>query len=124
MALYLKNGTLLCPMSQCQTSIHHKSIMTITYIIMYTYNMIRTQIYLPQQQHDHLKALALKKRTSMSSVVRQLIDEKIGPNVQAGNINEKIGPGQWLLNQAKQAEKMGFQGPSDLASKVDEYLYG
>jgi sarcosine oxidase gamma subunit len=91
---------------------------------MYTYNMIRTQIYLPQQQHDHLKALALKKRTSMSSVVRQLIDEKIGPNVQAGNINEKIGPGQWLLNQAKQAEKMGFQGPSDLASKVDEYLYG
>jgi len=35
-----------------------------------------------------------------------------------------MGSGQWLLDQAKLAENIGFHGPKDLASKVDEYLYG
>jgi hypothetical protein len=92
---------------------------------MYTSNMIRTQLYLPQQQHDRLKALALKQRTSMSSVVRQLIDEKIDPDAQTSSSTpRKMGCGQWLLDQAKLAENIGFHGPKDLASKVDEYLYG
>ncbi len=87
--------------------------------------MVRMQLYLPQQQHDRLKALALKQRKSMSSVVRQLVDEKTDPDVLTfTNKPKKMSTGQWLLNQAKLAESMGFQGPKDLASKVDEYLYG
>jgi hypothetical protein len=86
--------------------------------------MIRTQIYLPQQQHDCLKALALKRRTSLSEVVRQLVDEKIDAKGQATDkTHAPKSAGTWLLNQAKLAEKKKFRGPSDLASNVDEYLY-
>ena len=58
----------------------------------------------------------------MSSVIRQLVDEK----ARTGNIasgKAKVNTGEWLLSQAKLIEKMNFQGPSDLASHVDEYLY-
>jgi hypothetical protein len=86
--------------------------------------MIRTQIYFPEQQHDRLKALALKRRTSLSDVVRQLVDEKIDTKARATNkTHSPTSAGTWLLNQARLAEKMSFQGPSDLASNVDEYLY-
>jgi hypothetical protein len=87
--------------------------------------MIRTQIYLPEQQHDRLKALALKRRTSLSDVVRQMVDEKIDTKAQTTNkTHSPTSAGTWLLNQAKLAEKMNFRGPSDLASHMDEYLYG
>ena len=87
--------------------------------------MIRTQIYLPQQQHDRLKDLALKQRTSMSDVIRQIVDEKIATSSQVANMKpKKLNAGEWLLIQAKLAEKLDFRGPSDLASNIDEYLYG
>lgn len=87
--------------------------------------MIRTQIYLPQQQHDSLKALALKRRTSLSDVVRRMVDEKIDDKARATNkTHSPVSAGIWLLNQAKLAEKMDFRGPSDLSSNMDEYLYG
>jgi hypothetical protein len=87
--------------------------------------MIRTQIYLPQQQHDRLKDFALRQRTSMSDVIRQIVEEKIVTSSQAASTKpKKLNAGEWLLIQAKLAEKLDFRGPSDLASKVDEYLYG
>ncbi|HUC87583.1 MAG TPA: ribbon-helix-helix protein, CopG family [Candidatus Binatia bacterium] len=87
--------------------------------------MIRTQIYLPQQQHDRLKDLALKQRTSMSDVIRQIVDEKIVTSNQAASTKpKKLNTGEWLLVQARLAEKLDFRGPSDLASNMDEYLYG
>ena len=87
--------------------------------------MIRTQIYLPQQQHDRLKDLALKQRTSMSGVIRQIVDEKIDKSSQAASMKSKrLNAGEWLLIQVNLAQKLDFRGPSDLASNVDEYLYG
>ena len=44
--------------------------------------MNRTQIYLPQKQHDYLKSLALKRRTSVSEVIWEIIEEAaLGANV-------------------------------------------
>jgi hypothetical protein len=86
--------------------------------------MIRTQIYLTQQQHDRVKALGLKKKTSISNVIRQAIDEKTAKSLTPKNANQKLSAGEWLLAQVTWAEKRQIKGPSDLSSKMDEYLYG
>lgn len=87
--------------------------------------MKRTQIYLAPIQHSRLKSLALKKRSSMSEVIRELIDEKLDAgSLAAGNKSAYRSGGQWLLAQADWAEKVGVSGPPDLAKNMDKYLYG
>ncbi|OGK23643.1 hypothetical protein A3A46_02205 [Candidatus Roizmanbacteria bacterium RIFCSPLOWO2_01_FULL_37_13] len=90
--------------------------------------MIRTQIYLPENQTEKLKELAYKQHISVSEVVRRTIDEKIiktKPSVkQKKTIKKYKNAGEWLLSMARDAERRGFKGPKDLASNVDKYLYG
>jgi hypothetical protein len=86
--------------------------------------MIRTQIYLTQQQHNRVKALGLKRKTSISSVIREAIDEKTAKSFSAKRANQNLNAGEWLLSQVAWAEKKEIKGPADLSSKMDEYLYG
>lgn len=37
--------------------------------------MVRTQIYLPQEQHKYLKLLALQNKTTVSELIRQTINQ-------------------------------------------------
>ena len=88
--------------------------------------MKRTQIYLPPQQHDRLKSLALKEHTSVSEVIRKIVDEKLAAKPATGTPKKPAytNPGEWLISQANWAKKAGINGPSDLSTNLDEYLYG
>lgn len=37
--------------------------------------MVRTQIYLPREQHDYLKLLALQNKITVSELIRQTINQ-------------------------------------------------
>jgi len=75
--------------------------------------MIRTQIYLPEELYQDLKLLASSGGENFSSLIRQgaktVIREK--SKSKKKDWRRFIGAG-------------GKGGPSDVASKIDYYLYG
>lgn len=84
--------------------------------------MLRTQIYFPEEQLRLLKKISWEEEISLSEVIRQLVEEKL---VEAEKKDKKAkNTGAWLLSLADKAKKMKVKGPKDLASKMDEYLYG
>lgn len=94
--------------------------LTTAYTTVYTYYMERTQIYFPKTQIKKLKELAYKKKTTVSGLVRDAVDIQYAPQI-------KITPKKQhesLLQFAERIRRMGFNGPKDLATNLDEYLYG
>lgn len=90
-------------------------------------SMKRTQIYLPEQQLDQLKKMALRNDTSVSEMIRRCVGEKISVGRQRPSpVTEPryLNAGEALLSIADEAEKKGIKGPSDLAASMDIYLYG
>lgn len=87
--------------------------------------MIRTQVYLPQYQIKFLKDLALTNETTMSEELRKSLDaiRRVKSKPQKKNKVE-LSAGEYLLEMAKEARKLGFKGPKDLATNIDKYLYG
>ncbi len=88
--------------------------------------MHRTQIYLPSGQQRHLKALAYQEGTSVSEVIRRLVAEKISEkpkNMGAKKLKYR-NAGEWVQAQVLWAEKNDIHGSADLASNLDQYLYG
>lgn len=81
--------------------------------------MNRTQIYLPKTQTDALRALAHKRRISLSEAIRTILREKL-----PGQRPVRVAHSETLLEAAKRISKLGEKGPRDLASKMDHYLYG
>lgn len=89
--------------------------------------MIRTQIYLQENQIDKLKEIAYQQKISVSEIIRRTLDEKLTEKSKKGKEIKKKkyrNAGEWLLSQARMAERRGWKGPKDLASNVDKYLYG
>jgi len=89
--------------------------------------MRRTQIYFPEAQLEELKDLAAAERLSLSETIRQLVGQKIPaslPKPKPAPKPQYRNAGEWLLAQAAWAERSGIKGPSDLASNLDDYLYG
>lgn len=90
--------------------------------------MIRTQIYLPENQIEKLKEIAYQQNLSVSEVIRRTVDENIIKKKKTSKVKKTKSKyknaGEWLLSMAKEAEMKGFKGPRDLASNVDKYLYG
>lgn len=89
--------------------------------------MKRTQIYLPQSVLDNLKEQALKDRSTVSALIRDMIAHKNSFASEKKNLKRSPvykNAGEWLLAQAKWAEKANIKGPADLATNMDEYLYG
>lgn len=83
--------------------------------------MVRTQIYLPQSQIRALRDIALKRRTSMSCVIRELVDKSL---VKKSASVTSANPMSGLFEALEDIKKMGFKGPPDLAQNMDKYLYG
>ena len=84
--------------------------------------MIRTQIYFSPRQIGSLKKKAFATRLSVSELIRRIVEKEISEAEE-----KKIGKrnvGSWLASIALEAKKMKVQGPSDLASNIDKYLYG
>lgn len=83
-------------------------------------SMNRTQIYLPKSQQVALKKEAQKRGTTVSAVVRDAIEEKLITN----KAPKKQAKYESLLQAAERINKLGEAGPPDLATNMDEYLYG
>ena len=82
--------------------------------------MNRTQIYLPQTQIKKLKELAYKKRTTVSELVRDALDVQYATKVLVPQQKKR----ETLLEFAKRINSIGPEGPKDLATSMNEYLYG
>ena len=84
--------------------------------------MLRTQIYFPEEQLRLLKKISWEEEISLSEVIRQLVEEKLVETEKKGKKTKNTGA--WLLSLADKAKKMKVKGPKDLASKMNQYLYG
>ena len=92
-------------------------------IMMYKYIiMMRTQIYIPQNQLKFLKKIAFQEDISLSEAIRRIVGQQ--QTSQSKSKKSGINTGSWLLSLAKRAEKLKITGPADLANNLDQYLYG
>lgn len=89
----------------------------------------RTQILLDQQTKLDLESLAGMKNQSISSLVRQMLKEKLKEEKKKMIRKKKKMTGvEVLLAMAEEAKKIakkyGASGPRDLSINHDHYLYG
>jgi hypothetical protein len=78
--------------------------------------MIRTQVYLAEDQARDIKLRAKHENKHEAEVIRELLSE--GMKKSASKAQESTG--ESLLRLAA----IGGKGPADLSSRVDDYLYG
>jgi DNA polymerase/3'-5' exonuclease PolX len=78
--------------------------------------MIRTQVYLTEDQVRDIKLRAKRENRHEAEVIRELLSE--GMKKSASKAQESTG--ESLLRLAE----IGGKGPADLSSRVDDYLYG
>ncbi len=94
------------------------------YIIMYKCIMLRTQIYLPADHIKYLRIIAQEENISVSEAIRRVLDNKVKEDIMPKGKKMTKNVGSWLLALASKAKKLNIKGPSNLASKMDKYLYG
>jgi hypothetical protein len=82
--------------------------------------MIRTQVYLTEEQTQDIKLRAKRQDKAEAEIIRELLD--IGRNASSRTHQESTGDA--LLRLAKLGEKLQVKAPSDLSSRIDDYLYG
>jgi hypothetical protein len=78
--------------------------------------MIRTQVYLTEDQARDIKLRAKRENKRKAEVIRELLSE--GMKKTTTKAQESTGAS--LLRLAA----IGGKGPADLSSRVDDYLYG
>lgn len=82
--------------------------------------MIRTQVYLTEQQAQTIKRQAHREQRPEAEVIRDLVDK--GLLVSRGQKPQTAG--ESLLEVAALGERYGLKGPRDLSTNHDDYLYG
>ncbi len=85
--------------------------------------MARTQVYFEPEVLDYLRQEAIRKKTTLAQIIRTKVIANM-PAVRKKTVRKKMTGADFLLKMAKDAERLGFKGPKDLASNVDKYLYG
>lgn len=83
-------------------------------------SMDRTQIYLPKTKIQKIQRIALKRHTTASAVIRQLLER----GLKEPRTRNREGAYEKLTEAAKRINARGKKGPKDLASRLDFYLYG
>jgi hypothetical protein len=78
--------------------------------------MIRTQVYLTEEQARDIKLRAKRERKHEAEVIRELVSKGLKSSTSHG----QESTGDSLLRLAK----IGGKGPADLSSRADDYLYG
>jgi hypothetical protein len=78
--------------------------------------MIRTQVYITEEQARDIKLKAKRENKREAEVIRELL--RAGMKVSTNKAQESTG--ESLLRLAA----IGGKGPADLSSRVDDYLYG
>ena len=78
--------------------------------------MIRTQVYLTEDQARDIKLRAKREQKHEAEVIRELVDVGLKSAPPTG----KESTGASLLRLAA----IGGKGPADLSTRIDDYLYG
>jgi hypothetical protein len=81
--------------------------------------MIRTMVYLTEEQARDIKLTAKREQRPEAEVIRELISK--GQKVSSRQGRESTG--EALLRLATLGEKLQVKAPADLSSRIDEYLY-
>ena len=82
--------------------------------------MNRTQVFLTDEQKQDIKLRAKRENKREAEVIRELLDT--GRTVSRRTQQESTGDA--LLRLATLGEKLQVKAPSDLSSRIDDYLYG
>jgi hypothetical protein len=82
--------------------------------------MIRTQVFLTEEQARDIKLRAKREKKREAEVIRELLN--MGFNASRSPRGETTG--EALLRLAKLGEKLRVKAPADLSSRIDDYLYG
>ena len=78
--------------------------------------MIRTQVYLTEEQSRDIKLRAKREKKHEAEVIRELLSE--GMKTSPRERHESTG--ESLLRLAA----IGGKAPADLSTRIDDYLYG
>jgi hypothetical protein len=78
--------------------------------------MIRTQVFLTEEQARDIKLRAKREKKHEAEVIRELLNE----GLNTARRRKRESTGESLLRLAAIRGK----GPSDLSVRVDDYLYG
>ncbi len=82
--------------------------------------MIRTQVYLTEEQARDIKLRAKREKKHEAEVIRDLLSKGLGTPSTTGHETT----GEALLRLARLGEKLKIKAPADLSSRIDDYLYG
>lgn len=82
--------------------------------------MIRTQVYLTEEQSRDIKLRAKREKKPEAEVIRELVS--IGFNASRNAGQETTG--EALLRIAKLGEKLQIKAQPDLSARIDDILYG
>ena len=77
--------------------------------------MIRTQVYLTEEQSQDIKLRALREKKPIPEVTRELLEA----GRQASTSRQGETTGESLLRLGR----IGGKGPADLSERIDDYLY-
>jgi hypothetical protein len=82
--------------------------------------MIRTQVYLTEEQAQAIKLRSQRQQKPQAEVIRELVDN--GLHVSRGIKRQTTG--EALLELVALGKKHKISGPTDLSTNLDDYLYG
>jgi hypothetical protein len=82
--------------------------------------MIRTQVYITEEQARDIKLRAKRENKPEAEVIRELL--AIG--IDATRHADRETTGDALLRLAKLGETLQVKAPADLSVRIDDYLYG
>jgi hypothetical protein len=78
--------------------------------------MIRTQVYLTEEQAQDIKDRARREQRPEAEVLRELID--------AGRRQTQASKQKSVAEMLARFDKLALTGPTDLSVNHDDYLYG
>ena len=82
--------------------------------------MIRTQVFLTEEQARDIKLRAKREQKREAEVIRELLN--MGFHASRSTRGETTGDA--LLRLAKLGERLRVKAPADVSSRIDDYLYG
>ena len=81
--------------------------------------MIRTMVYLTEEQARDIKLKAKREQRHEAAVIRDLVSK----GLDAMRSIKRETTGEALLRLAKLGEELQVKAPADLSARIDEYLY-
>ena len=87
----------------------------VTYVVN-MYHMIRTQVYITDEQKRSIGLMAKQQRKPEAEVIREVLDAGLARHVPTGSAEA-------LARIVVLGQKLGIRGESDLSAKIDELLY-